>query len=79
MTVSTTADSGLDRAACRLLASYGKEAALVAYTKAVVCETSARMGEAQRWRGVLARIAAVADALEREVWRRRGRSVAQLH
>lgn len=59
---SYRADS-LDRAACKLVFTYGSDAAMVAYTKAVFCEAQAELAEARRWRGVLGRVAAIDSAL----------------
>jgi hypothetical protein len=79
MVASCAVDGSLDRAACRMIANYGREAVLVAYTKAVVCEASARSGEAVRWRKVLKRIVAIANALEREVLAAGRSRNSQLH
>lgn len=62
MTSHSRTDS-LDRTACRLVFTYGGDAAMVAYTKAVYCESQERVKEARRWRSVLGRVVAIDNAL----------------
>ena len=59
----TSGFEALDRAACKLVGTYGGDAAIIAYTKAVYCEAEDRMSEARKWRGVLGRVAAIDRAL----------------
>ena len=63
MYASLADHDGLDRTAFRLLFTYGGEAAVVAYIKAVHAESRERLREARNWRGVLGRIAAIDAAL----------------